>query len=58
MAQGRDVLMIIGTSGILIGAAFAVSAGKFPTRKAALERWGGALLVVGIATLAFAFPFV
>ena len=58
MAQGRDVLMILGTSGILIGAAFAASAGKFPARKATLERWGGALLIVGIAALAFAFPSV
>jgi hypothetical protein len=58
MAQGRVVLMILGTSGILIGAAFAASAGKFPARKAELERWGGALLIVGIATLAFAFPSV
>lgn len=41
-----------------MGVAFAASAGKFPARKAMLERWGGALLVVGIATLAFAFPFV
>ena len=58
MAQGRDVLMILGTSGILIGAAFAASAGKFPARKALLERWGGGLLILGIATLAFAFPSV
>ena len=58
MAQGRDVLMILGTSGILTGVAFAASAGKFPARKVMLERWGGALLIVGIATLAFAFPFV
>ena len=50
--------MIVGTSGILIGVAFAASAGKFPARKAALERWGGVLLIGGITALAFAFPFV
>lgn len=57
-SQGRVVLMISGTVGVLLGIAFAASAGKFPAQKATLERWGGMLLVSGIALIAFAFPFV
>lgn len=50
--------MLLGTSGILVGGAIAALAGKFPAKKASLERWGGTLLVAGIAVLAFAFPHV
>lgn len=50
--------MILGTLGILLGTAVAISAGKFPTQRAALERWGGLLTVGGVALIAFAFPFV
>lgn len=50
--------MLIGTSGILVGGVIAAIAGKFPARKASLERWGGLLLIGGIAVLAFAFPSV
>jgi len=50
--------MIAGTLGILLGIAVAMSAGKFPARRVALERCGGMLLVGGIALVAFAFPFV
>lgn len=50
--------MILGTLGVILGVAIAITAARFPTRQVALERWGGMLLVGGIALLAFAFPFV
>ena len=50
--------MIIGVSGILIGSAVAGTARRFPRREAELQRWGGTLLVAGIAVLAFAFPHI
>jgi hypothetical protein len=50
--------MILGTVGVLLGTTFAASAGNFPAQKVRLERWGGMLLVAGIALIAFAFPFV
>jgi hypothetical protein len=50
--------MIVGTLGILLGTAVAISAGRFPTQRVSLERWGGMLMVGGIALVAFAFPFV
>jgi hypothetical protein len=50
--------MITGTVGVILGVAFAASAGSFPAQRANLERWGGMLLVSGITLIAFAFPFV
>jgi hypothetical protein len=50
--------MLVGISGILVGGAIAATAGNFPGRKASLERWGGMLLISGIAVFAFAFPHV
>jgi len=50
--------MILGTLGILLGVMVAMSATKFPTRRATLERCGGTLLIGGVALVAFAFPFV
>jgi hypothetical protein len=50
--------MILGTLGILCGVAIATIAGKFPTRRDALERCGGVMTVGGIALVAFAMPFV
>ena len=42
---------------ILSGAALAVAATRFPAHAAALERCGGALLVLGLALLGGALPF-
>jgi hypothetical protein len=50
--------MILGTLGVLLGVTIAMSATRFPTRRATLERCGGTLLIGGIALIAFAFPFV
>jgi hypothetical protein len=50
--------MILGTLGIVIGVAVATTAGRFPARRAKLERCGGMLMVGGIALVAFAIPFV
>jgi hypothetical protein len=50
--------MLIGATAVAIGALAAISAGNFPPHRGQLERWGGALLLSGVALIAFGFPFV
>jgi hypothetical protein len=42
---------------IVCGAALATAAPRFPAHAAKLERWGGSLLVLGLAILGTALPF-
>jgi len=53
-----QVFLIIGAIGIAIGTVSAVAAEKFPVHQAALERWGGDVLVAGFALLGLGFPVV
>jgi hypothetical protein len=55
---GSTVFIIIGAGGIILGSAFAASAGKFPAYKAKLEQYAGGLLIGGIAFLGLAFPMI
>ena len=50
--------MLLGATAAVIGAIAAVSAGNFPPHRNQLERWGGALLLSGVAMIALGFPFV
>jgi hypothetical protein len=50
--------MVLGATGIVFGAIAAISAGNFPPHRNQLERWGGALLLSGVALIALGFPFV
>jgi hypothetical protein len=50
--------MILGATAIVFGAFAALSAGNFPSHRGRIERWGGALLLGGIALIALAFPIV
>lgn len=54
----RDVVMVLGLAAVVLGAVAAMSAGNFPPHRARLERWGGALLLSGVALIALAFPIV
>jgi hypothetical protein len=50
--------MIMGATAVVFGALAALSAGNFPPHRSRLERWGGALLLSGIALIALGFPIV
>jgi hypothetical protein len=50
--------MVFGATAALAGAIAAISAGNFPPHTSQLERWGGALLLSGVAMIALGFPFV
>ncbi|MDE2167779.1 MAG: hypothetical protein KGJ66_15755 [Alphaproteobacteria bacterium] len=52
------VLVIPGLIGVVLGAVAALTAAKFPVHQARLERWGGDLVVAGIALLGFSFPMI
>jgi hypothetical protein len=55
--QEKRMLGATSMISILSGAALAVAATRFPAHAAALERCGGALLVLGLALLGGALPF-
>jgi hypothetical protein len=50
------MFIILGITGIAVGAGFAASARRFPEREPILERFGGGLFFGGVALIAFAFP--
>jgi len=50
--------MFLAATATLIGAIAAIAAGNFPPHTSRLERWGGALLLSGVALIALGFPFV
>ena len=52
------MFIILGAGGIMLGSAFAMSAGKFPAYRSKLEQYGGGLLIVGVAFLGLAFPMI
>lgn len=52
------MFLILGIIVIALGAIAALAAARFPVRQAQLERWGGDLLVVGIALVGFSFPMI
>jgi hypothetical protein len=52
------VFIILGAVGIMLGSAFAMSAGKFPAYQSELEQCGGGLLIAGVAFLGLAFPMI
>jgi hypothetical protein len=56
--EGTAVFIILGAVGIILGSAFAMSAGKFPAYRSELEQCGGGLLIAGVAFLGLAFPMI
>ena len=52
------MFIILGTGGIILGSAFAASAGKFPAYQAKLEQYGGGLIIGGVAFFGLAFPLI
>ncbi|MGH6967851.1 MAG: hypothetical protein ACREEN_01935 [Stellaceae bacterium] len=52
------MFLILGVIALVLGAASALAATKFPVRQPQLERWGGDLLVAGFALLGFGFPMI
>lgn len=52
------VFLIFGMIAIALGAVAALAAARFPVRQAQLERWGGDLMVAGVALLGFSFPMI
>ena len=52
------VFLILGMIAIALGAIAALAAARFPVRQAQLERWGGDLMVAGVALLGFSFPMI
>jgi len=43
---------------ISLGTIAALTAAWFPVRQTQLERWGGDLMVAGVALLGFSFPMI
>jgi hypothetical protein len=52
------VLIGLGAAGIVLGAIAAASARRYPLHQARLERWGGALFVIGLSLVGLAFPML
>lgn len=52
------VFLILGMIAITLGVIAAFAAARFPVRQAQLERWGGDLVVAGVALLGFSFPMI
>jgi hypothetical protein len=52
------LFLLFGLFGVVLGMAGAVSATWFPAYKSRLERWGGALFIVGLAVTGFALPMI
>ena len=52
------LFLILSAIGMAAGGITALVAEKFPAHQAKLERWGGDVLVGGIALLGFAFPII
>jgi hypothetical protein len=50
------VLIILGAISVAFGATSALAATKFPMHRSRLERWGGDLVIAGVALLGFSFP--
>jgi hypothetical protein len=58
---GRHMLLtlcIAGTTGLILGTFAAAFADVFPAHRAALQEWGGGLLVASVAILGLGFPLM
>jgi hypothetical protein len=51
------MLAVISVALVISGAAMAYASRDYPARRRILESCGGALLVLGLVALGFAFPF-
>jgi hypothetical protein len=51
-------LCIAGVAGLAAGTLAAAFADVFPAHRAALQDWGGGLLVASVAVLGLAFPMI
>ncbi len=51
-------LCIAGAAGLAIGTIAAAFADIFPAHRAAMQEWGGGLLVASVALLGLAFPMI
>lgn len=52
------VLGMGGTIGLLIGTLAAASADVFPAHRAALQEWGGGLLIASVVIMGFGVPLI
>jgi hypothetical protein len=52
------VLIFLGALGVVFGTAAAVGACWFPSQRARLERWGGALFILGLALAGLGLPMI
>jgi hypothetical protein len=52
------VLFILGMLIFMVGSTVVVASGRYPSRKARLESWGGSFVVGGIALIGLAFPMI
>jgi hypothetical protein len=58
ITSGAAVFIVLGAGGIILGSAFAASAGRFPAYRIKLEEYGGGLFIGGVALLGLAFPMI
>ena len=52
------MFLFFGMLGVVLGMAAAVSGTWFPAHKSRLERWGGAMFILGLALTGFALPMI
>ncbi|HWE74863.1 MAG TPA: hypothetical protein VG328_17015 [Stellaceae bacterium] len=51
-------LLIVGWTGLSVGAVAAAVADIFPAHRSVLQHWGGTLLVGSVALMGLAVPFI
>ncbi len=51
-------LFIAGTAGLILGTFAAAFADVFPAHRAAMQEWGGGLLIASVAVLGLGFPLL
>ena len=52
------MFILLGAIFIAVGASLALGARKYPRQQLQLERWGGGLVMGGLACLGLAFPML
>ncbi|HXP29753.1 MAG TPA: hypothetical protein VN832_01595 [Stellaceae bacterium] len=55
---GARVLLGLGAIGIVLGVTAALGASRYPLHQARLERWAGALIVIGLSLVGLAVPML
>jgi hypothetical protein len=55
LSAGKPMVALLGVTSLLAGVGVACAADYAPARVAAMESWGGRLLVAGLALLGMAF---